>query len=166
MDQAPGTKDKLARVLMAVYAIRPKQVAEIRLDDPDRSAGLLRIRRPNRLDHEVCLDDFALRLVKGWLIERHQRWPLSTNPYLIVSPITALHVDRPAVGPSNFKALCDRIGINATQLQQDRFLGEARETADPVRVRMMRLFGITSHTAIHYVRAAHPEYFTIDPTQA
>jgi hypothetical protein len=30
----------------------------------------------------------------------------------------------------------------------------------------MRLFGITSHTAIHYVRAAHPECFTIDRTQA
>ncbi|WP_274564968.1 hypothetical protein [Streptomyces spiramyceticus] len=39
-----------------------------------------------------------------------------------------------------------------------------KETADPVR--LMRLFGITSHTAIHYVRAAHPECFTIDPTQA
>ncbi|MFJ5150394.1 hypothetical protein ACIQCF_02225 [Streptomyces sp. NPDC088353] len=100
---------------MAVYAVRPKQVAEIRLDDLNRSTGRLRIRRPNRLDHEIYLDDFALQHVKDWLIERHQRWPLSTNPYLIVSPITALHVDRPAVGPSNFKALRDRIGINPTQ---------------------------------------------------
>ncbi|MFE9307056.1 hypothetical protein ACFYM5_05060 [Streptomyces sp. NPDC006706] len=100
---------------MAVYAVRPKQVAEIQLDDLNRSTGRLRIRRPNRLDHEIYLDDFALQHVKDWLIERHQRWPLSTNPYLIVSPITALHVDRPAVGPSNFKALRDRIGINPTQ---------------------------------------------------
>lgn len=30
----------------------------------------------------------------------------------------------------------------------------------------MRLFGITAATAIHYVHAAHPEHFTIDPTQA
>lgn len=30
----------------------------------------------------------------------------------------------------------------------------------------MRLFGITSYTAIHYVRTAHPERFAIDPTQA
>ncbi|MFF2520177.1 hypothetical protein [Streptomyces sp. NPDC058086] len=164
LDQVPGVKDKLALVLMAVYAIRPKQVAEIRLDELNRSTGRLRIRRPNRLDHEVCLDDFALRLVKDWLIERHRRWPLSSNPYLIVSPITALHVDRPAVGPSNFKALRDRIGINPTQLRQDRFLDEARETVDPIR--LMRLFGITSHTAIHYVRTAYPERFTIDPTQA
>lgn len=44
------------------------------------------------------------------------------------------------------------------------FLDEARETADPIR--LMRLFGITSHTAIHYVRTAYPERFAIDPTQA
>lgn len=75
-----------------------------------------------------------------------------------------MHADQPAGGISNFQALRDRIGINFTRLRQDRFLDEARETADPVR--LMRLFGITSHTAIHYVRAGHPECFTIDPTQA
>ncbi|WP_158711376.1 hypothetical protein [Streptomyces sp. NRRL S-1824] len=164
LDRVPGAKDKLALVLIAIYAIRPKQVAEIRLDDLNRSTGRLRIRRPNRLDHEVCLDEFALRLVRDWLVERHHRWPHSTNPYLIVSPITAMHVDQPAVTASNFHTLRDRIGINPTQLRQDRFLDEARETADPIR--LMRLFGITSHTAIHYVRVAHPERFTIDPTQA
>ncbi|MFE0358055.1 hypothetical protein ACFW2K_33445 [Streptomyces nigra] len=164
LNQAGGTKDRLALVLMAVYAVRPKQVAEILLDDLDRSTGRLRIRRTNRLDHEICLDEFALQLVKEWLTERHRRWPLSINPYLIVSPLTALHIDRPAVGIANFKSLRDRIGINFTQLRQDRFLDEARETADPVR--LMRLFGITSYTAIHYVRTAHPERFAIDPTQA
>ncbi|MFF2469919.1 hypothetical protein [Streptomyces mirabilis] len=164
LNQAGGAKDRLALVLMAVYAVRPKQVAEILLDDLDRSAGRLRIRRPNRLDHEICLDDFVLQLVKDWMTERHRRWPLSTNPYLIVSPLTALHIDRPSVGISNFKSLRDRIGINFTQLRQDRLLDEAQETADPVR--LMRLFGITSYTAIHYVRTAHPERFTIDPTQA
>jgi hypothetical protein len=79
-------------------------------------------------------------------------------------PASATGLVRDPVGISNFHALRDRIGINATQLRQDRFLDEARETADPIR--LMRLFGITSHTAIHYVRAAHPESFTIDPTQA
>ncbi|MFD9334251.1 hypothetical protein ACFWBF_07495 [Streptomyces sp. NPDC060028] len=164
LNLAGGAKDRLALVLMAVYAVRPKQVAEILIDDLDRSTGRLRIRRPNRPDHVICLDEFALQLVKEWLVERHHRWPLSTNPYLIVSPLTALHIDHPAVGISNFSTLRDRIGINFTQLRQDRFLDEARETADPVR--LMRLFGITSYTAIHYVRTAHPERFTIDPTQA
>ncbi|MYS96379.1 hypothetical protein SM007_35970 [Streptomyces avermitilis] len=53
---------------------------------------------------------------------------------------------------------------NSPQLRQDRFLDEARETAGPIR--LMRLFGSVSRTAIHYVRAAaHPECLTIDPTQ-
>jgi hypothetical protein len=112
----------------------------------------------------IRLDDLTAQLVKNWLVERHHRWPLSANPYPIVSPITAMHVDRRAVGVSTFQALRDRIGTNFTRLRQDRFLDEARETADPVR--LMRLFGITAHTATHYVRAAHPERFTIDPTQA
>jgi hypothetical protein len=43
--------------------------------------------------------------------------------------------------------------------QQDRFLDEARETADPVR--LMCLFGISSHIAIRYARAADPEHFTV-----
>lgn len=164
LDLAGGAKDRLALVLMAVYGVRPKQVAEILLDDLDRSTARLRIRRPNRPDHVICLDDFALRLIKAWLTERHRRWPLSSNPYLFVSPRTALHIDRPAVGISNFSTLRDRIGINFTRLRQDRLLDEALESADPVR--LMRLFGITSYTAIHYVRTAHPERFTIDPTQA
>ncbi|MFD7180594.1 hypothetical protein ACFV90_11355 [Streptomyces sp. NPDC059904] len=89
-------------------------------------------------------------------------WPMSRCSS--GGPAQTHAVDRPAVGPSNFQALRDRIGINPTQLRQGRFLDEARETADPVR--LMRLLGITSHTAIHYVRTAYPERFTIDPTQA
>lgn len=58
--------------------------------------------------------------------------------------------------PSQFRA-----GARAPAVGK---LDEARETADPVR--LMRLFGITSYTAIRYVRTAHPERFTIDPTQA
>ncbi|MFD0068709.1 hypothetical protein ACFRAI_41275 [Streptomyces sp. NPDC056637] len=90
---------------------------------------------------------------------------LADVPVLQRRPAAQTHaVDRPAVGPSNFQALRDRIGINPTQLRQDRFLDEARETADPLR--LMQLFGITPHTAIHYVSTAYPERFTIDPTQA
>ncbi|MEU1626076.1 hypothetical protein ABZ746_12270 [Streptomyces sp. NPDC020096] len=160
----PGAKGKLVLVLIAGYALRPQQVAGLLLDDLDRSTGRPRIHRPQRLEHEVWLDEFALSLVRDWLAERHRRWPLSTNPHLIVSPITAMHIGRPAVGIANFQALRERIGLNATQLRRDRLLDEARETADPVR--LMRLFGITSSTAIHYVHAAHPEHFTVDPTQA
>ncbi|MGW7486139.1 hypothetical protein [Streptomyces sp. NPDC054786] len=54
---------------------------------------------------------------------------------------------------------CHLLRDDGIQLRHRRHVGK-----DPGR--LMRLFGITSHTAIHYVRAAHPERFTIDPTQA
>ncbi|MFE7670780.1 hypothetical protein ACFU5N_01020 [Streptomyces albidoflavus] len=75
-----------------------------------------------------------------------------------------MHVDRPPVGISNFAALRDRTGINPTQLRHDRFLDEVRGAGDPIR--LTRLFGITSHAAIHDVRTAYAERFTIDSTQA
>lgn len=71
-------------------------------------------------------------------------------------------------GCVNGRRICSRRDANwcggASKLRQDRFLDEARETAEPVR--LTRLFGIASHTGTHDVRAAHPERFTVDPTQA
>jgi hypothetical protein len=89
---------------------------------------------------------------------------MSTNLDLLVNGLTALHVDHPPINHTGFTPVYEKIGFNAVQLRQDRLLDEAHETADPVH--LMRLFGITSTTAIHYVRAAHPELFGIDPTQA
>ncbi|HEY9330148.1 MAG TPA: hypothetical protein VIS09_18245 [Streptomyces sp.] len=40
-------------------------------------------------------------------------------------------------------------------LRQDRILNEAFETGD--HLKLMRLFGITEKTAMHYVSVAHPE---------
>jgi hypothetical protein len=103
-------------------------------------------------------------LAKEMLCERHRRWPLSTNPYLLVSATTAMHPDNPPISFSGFQPICQRTGLNATQLRRDRILDEAHHTADPVH--LMRLFGISSMTALEFVRAAHPDKFTIDPTGA
>jgi hypothetical protein len=46
-------------------------------------------------------------------------------------------------------------GLTLDGLRQDRILNEAFESADPLK--LMRLFGITEKTAMHYVAAAHPE---------
>jgi hypothetical protein len=47
------------------------------------------------------------------------------------------------------------LGVGPSVLRQDRILDEARHTADPVH--LMRVFGISVHTAMDYVYAAHPE---------
>ncbi|MFD9289659.1 hypothetical protein ACFWBV_15485 [Streptomyces sp. NPDC060030] len=46
-------------------------------------------------------------------------------------------------------------GFTLDGLRQDRILNEALETGDPLK--LMRLFGITEKTAMHYVSVAHPE---------
>jgi hypothetical protein len=53
------------------------------------------------------------------------------------------------------------VGIRPQKLRIDRLLDEAHYTADPVH--LMRAFGISATTAIKYVKAAHPERFTVDP---
>lgn len=160
LDQVPGSKDKLALLLIAVYAIRPTRVGELLLTDLDRGTGRLRVRD----GHDVYLDQYALDLVTGHLRERHRRWPASTNPHLLVSAKTAMHLDQPPIAHTGFWPIYERIGLNSIQLRQDRYLDEARETADPVH--LMRVFGISSTTAIRYVHAAYPDRFATDPTQA
>lgn len=49
----------------------------------------------------------------------------------------------------------DQIGLLPRQAWADRFLDEARETADPVH--LVRIFGIHPNIAVKYVQAAHPD---------
>ncbi|MFG3126526.1 hypothetical protein [Streptomyces tendae] len=53
------------------------------------------------------------------------------------------------------------LGLNSEQVRIDRFLDEARATADPVH--LMTVFGITENTAMEYLASAHPERFPADP---
>ncbi|WP_329375409.1 hypothetical protein [Streptomyces sp. NBC_01483] len=72
----------------------------------------------------------------------------------MVSQKSAVDPDHPAVSIGTLSGALPR-GLTLSGLRQDRILNEAAESADPVR--LMRLFGITEKTAIHYVTASHPE---------
>ncbi|MCX5254854.1 hypothetical protein OOK27_11825 [Streptomyces canus] len=41
------------------------------------------------------LEELTHRLAADWLAYRHQRWPASVNPHLLVSQKTALDTTRP-----------------------------------------------------------------------
>ncbi|MGW0662193.1 site-specific integrase [Streptodolium elevatio] len=163
LDRAPSVKDKVALLLMAVYGVGPKAICNLQTRDVDRAAGRITLRR-NGVPRTLHLDEFALDLIGQWFRERHQRWPMSTNPHLLVTAATAMHADHPPMTYVAFRRLFKAIGLNASQLRRDRILDEAVHSADPVH--LMRVFGIGSETALQYVRAAHPERFAIDPTQA
>lgn len=163
IDQAPTVMAKAAVALVAIHALGPQQLRRLRLEDLERSAGRLTVRRSYG-DRVVLLDELTVELLDEWLRERHRRWPHSTNPHLLVSRRSAMHADAPPVHRYCLQALFAKTGVGAAQLRIDRLLDEARHTAGPVH--LMRVFGVSATTAIKYVQAAHPERFAIDPTQA
>ncbi|MEU7313189.1 hypothetical protein [Streptomyces sp. NPDC007083] len=93
-------------------------------------------------------------MAAGWLTCRHRRWPASTNPHLLVGRKTALDPDQPAVNVGTLRGVLPK-GVTLDGLWQDRLLNEALECGDPLK--LMRLFGITEKTAMHYVGVARPE---------
>ncbi|GAA3821682.1 hypothetical protein [Streptomyces chiangmaiensis] len=104
----------------------------------------------------IYMDELTHRVLSDWMRERHERWPRTQNPYLLVSNRSATDYRRPPITEAHLHRLLQRLGgLHATQLRIDRVLDEAHETADPVRI--MRLFGLSSTTAMNYVATAHPE---------
>ncbi|KPC85432.1 hypothetical protein ADL35_14560 [Streptomyces sp. NRRL WC-3753] len=61
----------------------------------------------------------------------------------------------PAIGTNTFSTAFRPTGLTMPTLRQDRILDEAFEVEDPLH--LMRLFGISAHTAMRYINAAHPE---------
>ncbi|GHD35508.1 hypothetical protein GCM10010313_82910 [Streptomyces violarus] len=132
------------------------------MEDLDQARGQLRVRRPGRLDHVVYLEELTMTLMTAWIIDRVQRWPDGTHPYLIVSNQSAVDDLHPQVSQEVIRTPFQRASISPDKLR-NRLFDEARETADPVR--LMRVFGVCSATATRYVAAAHPDK-KIDPIQA
>ncbi|WP_328380621.1 hypothetical protein OHB13_38055 (plasmid) [Streptomyces sp. NBC_00440] len=163
LHRVPGARDKLIVALAAVHALPAGQIRCLRLEDLDRARGQLRVRRQGRMDHVVYLDELTMNLATAWIIERTERWPDCTSPYLIVSRQTAVNDLHPLVSVEVVKTPFQRGGVNADKLRQDRIFDEARHTADPVR--LVRVFGLSNETATRYVQAAHPGRRT-DPIQA
>ena len=143
---------RLVIAFVAVHALGGNEMRSILATDLNLSRGTLTIRRG--LPHTVHLEGLTRQLITDWLNYRHERWPASTNPHLLVSQKTALDPDHPAISLGTLRANLPT-GVTLDGLRQDRILNEALETTDPLR--LMRLFGISDQTAMRYVGAAHPE---------
>jgi hypothetical protein len=158
LDRAGGPAARLAVALVAIHAVPEADLVRLQSADLDLAAGTLIIRRGHR--HRVVhLDEVTAALASRWLRHRHQRWPGSRNPHLLVSQQTAADVS--PVGPTMIGAMFEPLGVRPGRLRQDRILDEARHTADPVH--LVRVFGINESTAIYYVRAAHPGRQSVIP---
>ena len=154
IDRADRPMTKLIAALIAIHGLRNRETRRLLLAGLDLPNGRLLVRR-NTGRHTVYLDELTHTLAINWLRERHRRWPVTTNPHLLISNITAADATNPPIAHTITDATFKQLGLTATQLRQDRILDEARHTADPVH--LMRVFGLTAKPAMHYVQASHPE---------
>jgi hypothetical protein len=129
-------------LLAGVHALRPSQICALTLDAVGPGTDTLRIGGRAR-----PLDQLTISHLRAWLAARHQRWPTTANPHLLINLSTAGGV-RP-VSRSYVQDTVRRAGITAAALRADRLLAEAHATGgDPLR--LAHLFGISDPTAIRY----------------
>ncbi|MFI8093561.1 hypothetical protein ACIF9R_35510 [Streptomyces sp. NPDC086080] len=153
VDRAGTPMAKFAVALVAVHGLGRRETCHLLLADLDLARGRLTVRRDLR--HTVYLDELTHTLAKDWLRDRHQRWPRTANPYLLVSQQTVADDRLPPVSTMVMNDVFRPLGLSPSKLRQDRILDEARHTADPVH--LMRVFGIAAETAMKYIYTAHPE---------
>ncbi|MER8000269.1 hypothetical protein [Streptomyces sp. NPDC095613] len=152
LDEATTPLGRLVVALAAIHALPGKEIQTLHTSGPDLSRGTLEMRR-GLLRHTLYLEELTHQLAADWTAYR-RRWPASSNPHLLVSQKSAVDPDHPAVSIGTLRGALPR-GLTLSGLRQDRILNEASLSGDPFR--LMRLFGITEKTAMHYVTAAHPE---------
>ncbi|MEU9056241.1 hypothetical protein AB0D37_38625 [Streptomyces sp. NPDC048384] len=153
LDQATTPFARLAIALAAIHAVPAAEIRTALTADLNLARGTLELHRGLRR-HTLYLEELTYSLAANWLTYRHQRWPTSTNPHLLVTQKTAPDPDYPAVHRITMQKVLPK-GQTLDRLRQDRILNEAFITGDPLT--LMRLFGITEATAMRYVTAAHPE---------
>ncbi|WP_229435204.1 site-specific integrase [Nocardia farcinica] len=137
---------RIAVALVAVYAARPGALRQIQLDDIDMSGRRIRIGA-----HTHQLTDFTHDAVVTWLRHRHQHWPHTTNPHLLINPQTAS-----GTAPISDYSLTWHLnlrGVDLEHIRADRILHEALATnADPLHLALT--FGLSDSTAITYAMNA------------
>ncbi|MCX4957436.1 hypothetical protein [Streptomyces virginiae] len=153
LSHAQNDFQRLVMALVCVHALSGTDIRHLLLTDLDLSRERLVVRRPGKR-HIIYLDELTYRCASAWLRERHRRWPVTTNPHLLINRWTAVDTTHSPIG-TTFTAIFRPTGLTMPTLRQDRIRDEAFEVDDPLH--LMRLFGISSQTAMRYITAAHPE---------
>lgn len=153
LNHARNDFQRFVMVLVCVHALSGTDMRHLLLTDLNLSRESLIVRRPGKR-HIIYLDELTYRCASAWLRERHRRWPVTTNPHLLINRWTAVDTTHSPIGIA-FTNIFRPTGLTMPTLRQDRIRDEAFEVDDPLH--LMRLFGISSQTAMRYITAAHPE---------
>lgn len=99
LDLVDSAMGRLAVGLAAVHAIKVTDVAQLPLTALDLACGTLKVHLRSQ-QHTVYLDSLTRQLLGDWLLRRHDQWPASPNPHLLVTTHSAHHPALPPVDPS------------------------------------------------------------------
>ncbi|MEV4734935.1 hypothetical protein [Saccharopolyspora sp. NPDC049426] len=134
---APHPARALAVALVAFHGLTARQISTIRLTD----VGDGRLRLDGR---SIPLAGPVQARLTAYLDFREQRWPTTTNPYLIVNRRSA-----PRVDPVDHRYPWHRYPLGPRSLREDRILHEIHATGGDVR-RICDLFGLSITAAMRY----------------
>lgn len=154
IDRAGGPMGRLVVALVAVHGLGVTDLTGLSLEDLDLATGRLAVPRDGAR-YVAYLDELTHTVAAAWLRERHRRWPVTTNPHLLITQQTAAMATDPLVSRLAINLIFEALGLRPSKLRQDRILDEARHSADPIH--LMRIFRISDRTAMRYVYTAHPE---------
>lgn len=154
IERAEDPRAQLIVALVAVHALNVEEIRSLRMDLLDNHAGTLTVVRPRGRTRILYLDDLTQTLIGRWLRHRHAMWPASPNPHLLISSYGAHAANTPPQAALTITTTFRRLGLQSHRVRSDRILHEATTTEDPIL--LIRLFGITVPTAMHYLHAAHP----------
>ena len=141
LSHAQSDFQRFVMVLVCVHALSGTDIRRLLLTDLDLSRERLIVRRPGKR-HIIYLDELTYRCASAWLRERHRRWPVTTNPHLMINRWTAVDTTHSPIGTATFSTFFRATGLTISTLRQDRIRDEAFEVDDPLH--LMRLFGIAS----------------------
>ncbi|REE72487.1 hypothetical protein C8E05_1876 [Rhodococcus wratislaviensis] len=92
--------------------------------------------------------------MRRWLSHRQDKWPTSPHPHLLISMCGAHAPNTPPLAQRTITLIFRGLDLQAHRVRSDRILYEASVTEYPVL--LMRVFGISTVTAMRYLHAAHP----------
>lgn len=148
---AAAERDPALRVVLGfvgVQALSPNQLRRLRLDQLDRANGRFHLDGSDR-----TLDTYTTAAVVAYLVYRHDRWPGTSNPHLLVTRRTA-H-ERNAVSEYWLSSRLRDLPVTLRELREDRILDEAHASGgDPLHLAAM--FGLTAQPALRYAKTVLP----------
>jgi hypothetical protein len=135
---------KVFVALIGIHALYPKTVRHLQLDDIDLHRNRLLLRGSDR-----PLDPYTRSAIIDYLGLRRQRWPHTTNRYLLVNKRTA-HTGKPVTSVWMHDQFAG-LPATAARLREARLLEEAAHIRDPLHV--AAVFNVDPLTSLRYVKA-------------